>query len=158
MEVTMPAGNQRLDEKKVIDVLNAILETELAGVVRYTHYSLMIFGHARIPIVKWMREQATEALAHAAEAGEHLTALGGHPSLKIGKLLETHKHNIDQILREAIEHERRGVNLYRELLELVRDKAVYVEVYARSMLRNEELHVTELEKMLRRPGELHPAD
>src|SRR5947208_7569209 len=96
-------AEQELDKKAVVALLNAILETELAGVVRYTHYSLMIFGHARIPIVAWMREQASEALTHAATAGEHLTALGGHPSLKIGKLLATHKHNIDQILRGAIQ-------------------------------------------------------
>ena len=34
--------------------LNTILELELAGVVRYLHYSLMVFGHARIPIIGWM--------------------------------------------------------------------------------------------------------
>ena len=67
-----------LDTKKAIDALNAILETELAGVVRYMHYSFMIYGHARIPIVKWMRAQADESLLHAAEAGEFITALGGH--------------------------------------------------------------------------------
>ena len=33
----------------VIATLNEILELELAGVVRYSHYSLMIFGHARHP-------------------------------------------------------------------------------------------------------------
>ncbi|MEK6554351.1 MAG: bacterioferritin, partial [Bdellovibrionota bacterium] len=41
-----------MDTAKVIDALNVIMENELAGVVRYTHYSLMIFGHNRIPIVK----------------------------------------------------------------------------------------------------------
>src|SRR6185295_14578059 len=129
---------------------------ELAGVVRYTHYSLMVFGHGRIPIVKWMREQAAEGLAHAAAAGEHITALGGHPSLKIGKLLETHKHDIDQILREAIEHEVAGVELYRELLELACGKSIVLEEYARKMVHDEEVHVAEIEKMLRRPGTLEP--
>jgi bacterioferritin (cytochrome b1) len=40
-----------LEKNKVIDTLNSILETELSGVVRYTDYSFMIFGHARIPII-----------------------------------------------------------------------------------------------------------
>jgi len=94
-----------VNEKKVIDVLNKILECELAGVVRYTHYSLMVFGHNRIPIVKWLRDQASESLTHAGVAGEHITTLGGHPSLKIGQLIETSKHSLNDILKESLEHE-----------------------------------------------------
>jgi bacterioferritin len=144
-------AEKALNEKTVLDVLNRILEIELAGVVRYAHYSLMVFGHARIPIVSWMRTQADEGLTHALQAGEHITAMGGHPSLRIGKLLETHRHDIDQILREE------GVDTYRKLLELVRDKDVMLEEYARKMVHDEEVHITEIEKMLRRPGKLEPA-
>src|SRR5687767_10449771 len=54
-----------LDQDKVVTTLNRILEQELAGVVRYTHYSFMVFGFGRIPIVSWLREQANEALLHA---------------------------------------------------------------------------------------------
>jgi bacterioferritin len=146
-----------MDKKKVIETLNGILELELAGVVRYTHYSLMIFGHARIPIVSWMRKEADEALTHACAAGELITAFGGHPSLKIGKLLETHRHDIDDILREAIEHENGGVAQYRQLLALTEGKDIRLEEYAREMIRTEEDHVAEIEKMLRRPGTLDPA-
>jgi bacterioferritin len=140
----------------VITTLNEILELELAGVVRYSHYSLMIFGHARIPIVSWMRTQATEALAHAVAAGEYVTALGGHPSLAIGKLLETHKHDIDQILREALEHELEGIAAYKRLLKQTEGKSVVLEEYARQMVHGEETHVMDIEKMLRRPGKLEP--
>src|SRR5215471_19523463 len=101
MEEPMPSEHDKIDRQKVIASLNTILELELAGVVRYLHYSLMVFGHARIPIVAWMRKQSDEALTHAATAGEHVTTLGGHPSLKIGKLLETHRHNINEILQES---------------------------------------------------------
>jgi len=51
-------------------VLNEILEVELAGAVRYTQYSLMVYGHGRIPITSWMREQAAEALLHATQVGD----------------------------------------------------------------------------------------
>ncbi len=153
----MAAAKESIDTRKVIDTLNAILEIELAGVVRYMHYSLMIFGHSRIPIVQWMRDQATEGMAHASQAGEIVTSLGGHPSLKIGRLLETHKHDIDQILREAIEHEKEGIALYRKLLGLVEDRNVRIEEYARGMIANEETHLSEIEKMLRPPGKLQPA-
>ena len=145
---------EKLNDKAIIDVLNEILELELAGVVRYLHYSLMVFGHARIPIVAWMRKQSDEALTHAATAGEHVTTLGGHPSLKIGKLLETQRHNINEILQESIEHEEGGIALYRKLLEMVQGKNVMLEEYARKMVHDEEVHLSEVKKMLRPPGAL----
>jgi len=138
-----------MNEKKVIELLNKILECELAGVVRYTHYSLMIFGHNRIPIVKWLRDQATESLAHASVAGEHITTLGGHPSLKIGKLIETEKHSLNDILKESLEHEEVQLKNLYDLLKLVENKSVYLEEYAREMITEEEAHVAEVKKMLR---------
>jgi bacterioferritin len=142
------------DKKKVTDVLNRILESELAGAVRYTHYSFMIFGYNRIPIVSWLREQATESMTHAQQAGEIITSLGEHPSLGIGHLLETHKHDVGDILREALENERNAIALYRELLGLVADKSVWLEEYARTMISQEEMHAFEVDKMLRKPGEV----
>jgi bacterioferritin len=141
-----------MDKQKVIDTLNTILEFELAGVVRYTHYSLMVFGHTRIPIVSWLREQATESLDHATMAGEHITTLDGHPSLKISALLETHKHAINDILTESLEHERTQLENYKTLLKLVEGHSVFLEEYARSMISDEETHISEVEKMLRKPG------
>ncbi len=138
----------------VTKVLNKILETELAGVVRYTHYSFMIYGYNRIPIVDWLRAQASESLAHAQQAGELITGLGEHPSLSIGHLLETHNHDIGAILLESLEHEKEGLNAYRELLELVKDKSVVLEEYARQMIHDEELHIMEVNKMLRKPGDI----
>tara|TARA_B110001454_G_scaffold219191_1_gene251111 strand:+ start:27551 stop:27991 length:441 start_codon:yes stop_codon:yes gene_type:complete len=134
---------------EAIDILNKILECELAGVVRYTHYSLMVFGHNRIPIVKWLRDQASESLAHASEAGEHITTLGGHPSLKIGKLIETEKHSLNDILKESLEHEETQLNNLYTLLKLVEGKSVFLEEYAREMITEEEAHVAEVNKMLR---------
>lgn len=138
-----------MDIKLVTETLNSILECELAGVVRYTHYSFMIFGHNRIPIVAWLRTQASESLAHAAVAGEHITTLGEHPSLKIGKLVETHKHSIDDILNESLEHELSQVENLKRLLRLVEGHSIFLEEYARDMIAEEEAHVSEVRKMLR---------
>ncbi|HEY4645659.1 MAG TPA: ferritin-like domain-containing protein [Steroidobacteraceae bacterium] len=147
----MPTSrNASPDTQKFVEVLNRILELELAGVVRYMHYSFMIFGHHRIPIVAWLRGQATESTAHAVLAGEHVTALGGHPSLKIGRLLETHKHSVDDILKEAHEHEEQGLAEYRELLDLVVGKSVMLEEFARAQIAAEEQHLAEIKKMMKR--------
>src|SRR6266566_7079463 len=114
-------SEQDLDKTAAVGLLNEILETELAGVVRYTHYALMVFGHSRIPIVSWLRGEATTCLAHANEAGELVTHFGEHPSLTIGALLETHKHGINDILLESLEAEKTGLKLYKRLYELVKD-------------------------------------
>lgn len=145
-------GDPGIDRAAVVAALNRILETELAGVVKYTHYSLMIFGYHRIPIVHWMRGQATESLTHAQNAGEKITQLGEEPSLTIGALLNTHRHDLGDILRDSLEHERNGLALYRELLKLVEGRSVFLEEYARAMVFEEETHVGEVEKMLRRPA------
>ena len=145
----------KFDKTKAFAVLNEILETELAGVVRYTHYSLMVFGHNRIPIVSWLRGEATTCLTHANEAGALVTHFGDHPSLKIGPLLETHKHGINDILLESLEAEKAGLALYNKLLELVQGHSVLLEDYARRMIAEEELHLGEVNKMLRKPGDIN---
>jgi bacterioferritin len=140
-----------IDQEAVVQTLNQILELELAGVVRYMHYSFMVFGHNRIPVVKWMRAQADEGMLHAAEAGEFITTLGGHPSLKIGKLLETEKHSINQILEESAEHEETSLALYHQLREQTEGRDVGLEEYARTMIAEEAKHVSDIRKMLRKP-------
>lgn len=142
-----------IDTEAVVGILNTILETELAGVVRYSHYSLMVVGYGRIPIVSWMRGQADESLRHAHEAGELITHLGHHPSLGIGPLLETHQHDIGAILRESLEHELLAITAYRKLLTFVEGKSVLLEEYARRLIAKEEMHVGEVRKMLKKPGE-----
>ena len=143
-----------LDKQQVIDVLNRILEQELAGVVRYTHYSFLVFGYSRIPIVAWLRQQADESLLHAQQAGEMITLLGDYPSLAIGPLLDTHEHDIAAVMKESLETEGKALALYNELLTLVAGRSVMLEEYARQMIYAEELHAGEVDKMLRRPGEI----
>jgi bacterioferritin len=145
-----------MDKDAVLKTLNRIMELELAGVVRYTHYALMVYGYNRIPIVDWLRKNADEGLLHARMAGELVTWLGGHPSLAIGPLLESHKHDIGDILRESLEHEGEALKAYYTLLDLVRDQDVRLEEYAREMIAAEVAHQDEVNKMLRKPGQTEP--
>lgn len=138
-----------LDQKQAIDLLNSIMEFELAGVVRYTHYSLMVTGPNRIPIVEFFKAQATESLTHAQQVGEILTGLEGHPSLRIAPMEETFKHSVRDILEESLNHERKALELYKSLLDTVSDASVYLEEFARTMIGTEELHNIEIKKMLR---------
>jgi bacterioferritin len=144
----------KIQTEPVVAILNRILEAELAGVVRYTHYSFLVFGYGRIPIVAWLRSQAGESLLHAQQAGEWITTLGAYPSLEIGPLLDSHKHDIGDMLRESLQTEADGLTLYRELLKLVEGRHVALEEFARQMVHAEELHAAEVEKMLRKPGDI----
>ncbi|MEM7310494.1 MAG: ferritin-like domain-containing protein [Planctomycetota bacterium] len=147
-----------MDRQAVVDKLNKILEMELAGVVRYTHYSLMVYGFNRIPLVEWLRSQAQESLLHAQEAGERLTDMGEHPSLTLGPLLETHNHDIGAILRESMAHERTTLDEYRALHDLTSGHSIMLEEYSRSMILQEERHLGEVDKMLRSPGDIAAFD
>jgi len=137
------------NKEKVIDKLTEIFDLELSGVIRYTHYALMIFGPNRLPLIDFFKAQATESLDHANMAGEQITGLGGHPPLNLNEIKETFKHDISEILQESLEHERKAVDHYYSLLSLVDGKSVYLEEYARGMIGQEELHLLEVEKMLK---------
>jgi bacterioferritin len=138
-----------LDNKKTIELLNNIMEFELAGVVRYTHYSLMVTGPNRIPIVDFFKAQANESLLHAQQVGEILTGLDGHPTLKITPMEESNTHSVKDILSESLAHERKALDLYKQLLTTVVDASIYLEEFARGMIGQEEMHNLELKKMLR---------
>jgi len=138
----------QFDVDRVLEQLNKILQMELAAIIYYTHYSFMIYGHARIPITSWLRENATESLVHAQEAGEMIMRLHKRPALGIGALPITQHNTIDAILTESIEREEAGVELYRELLSLVKDKSVVLEEYATRLISAEAVHLREMELML----------
>ncbi len=141
--------DEMFDTQQFLPVLNEIMKAELAGVVRYTHYSLVITGPNRLPLVDFMKMQASESLLHAQQVGEILTGLGGHPEQGIAPIEESHDHSIETVLRESIEHERRALDLYRQMLELAEGESVYLEEFARGQIGEEELHVIELNKLLR---------
>ena len=138
-----------MNKESVISKLSEIFVLELSGVIRYTHYSLMIFGPNRLPLIDFFKAQASESLMHANLAGEHITGLGGHPPLNIDNIKETFKHDINEILKETLDHEKEAIKVYYELLELINDESVYLEEYARTMIGQEELHALEVEKMLK---------
>ena len=138
-----------MDKTKVLVCLNKILQLELAGVVRYTHYAFMVQGPYRLTVVEWLRSQAQESLTHAEAVVEHITSLGEHPTLKISDLLETHKHSTEDILNECLQHEKEAIKGYYELMKNVGSESIMLEEFARTQIALEEMHESELKKMLR---------
>ena len=140
---------KEINSELVCNILNEIMEYELAGVVRYTHSAMMVSGPYRLPIVTFLKEQAAESLMHAQQAGELIVGLDGHPSQKIAKIKETHRHSIEDILGESLDHEIHALNLYKKLLEHVADRSIYLEEYARGLIGEEEQHSLELKAILK---------
>jgi len=105
-----------------------------------------------------LREQAAESLTHSQAAGEMITNLGAYPSLEIGKLLDSRQHDIGTILVESLETEGKALQLYKDLLQAVEGRSVMLEEYARGMILTEETHAGEVNKMLRKPGDLKAYD
>ena len=140
---------ENVNREKVISILNDIMKYELAGVVRYTHSALMVVGPYRESLVSYFNGQSSESLTHAQSSGDLLVSLGGHPSQDISIIKETNEHSITSLLEESLEHERKAVSLYKELLSEVVDKSIYLEEYAKEMIKNEEIHSLTVEKMLK---------
>ena len=140
---------EKIDVQKTVEVLNTILKYELSGVVRYTHYALMISGRDRLSLKQFFEEQATESLTHAQQAGDIVTGLGGHPSVEISIIEESNKHKALDLLTESAQHEKKAIMLYENLLEIVHVRSIYIEEYARGMIKAEEMHSIEIKKMLR---------
>lgn len=141
---------RNFDVDAAVNQLSKILQMELATVVYYTHYGFMIYGHARIPIRSWFDEQATESLVHAQEAGDLIVHLGHRPEMGIAPLPAAHHNTIDEILTKAVGREEAGVELYRDLLDLIKDKSTVLEEYATRMIAAEAMHVSEMQLMLMR--------
>jgi bacterioferritin len=137
--------------KEVMACLHKIFQLEMAGIVRYLHYSFMILGHNRIPIQKWFRDQADESKAHAVEIGEKITSLGGHPPIVSAGIEESNRHSVQELLQESLNFELQGLALYKDLVRLAGDD-IALEELARDFVRTETEHVDEVRKMLRASG------
>lgn len=134
---------------EVMDCLVHIFQSEMAGIIRYLHYSFMIMGHNRIPIQKWFRDQAQESMAHATQIGEKITSLGGHPPMVTARVEETNIHSVDQILQESLKFEGETLALYKKLVHVaVSVEDIALEEMAREFVRTETEHMDEVMKML----------
>jgi bacterioferritin len=149
---TPSQASQKVSQRasgEVMGCLNEAFQSEMAGIIRYLHYSFMIMGHNRIPIQKWLRDQATESMDHAVALGEKITSLGGHPPMVSATVKETHEHSVDQILEESLAHEEAGLACYERLARIA-GQDIALEEFARGMVRTEVEHIDEVRKMLRR--------
>ncbi len=139
-----------MQNQALIDQLNRLLAMEMEGVNRYLHHSFMVFGWGREPIVNYLRANAQESLQHAIQLGEKIVSLGSQPNIEAQKAWETKSLNVQEMLESNLEAEKAAVDGYLALLKLIPENEVALEEYARGMVREEQEHVEELQKYVRR--------
>ena len=148
----MSVSEKTYQNEKVLGLLGKIYQEEMAGVTRYLHYSFMIMGYNRIPIQKWFRDNAQEAMTHATIIGEKITSLGGHPPMVGAVAEEMNVHTVQQLLEESLSFEQKAVTLYKELTVLATEMGdIALEELAREFVKSEIEHADEVRKMLRHP-------
>ena len=148
----MSVNEKTYQNKEVLELLDKIYQTEVAGITQYLHFSFMIMGYNRIPIQSWFRSNATESMTHATTIGEKITSLGGHPTMSSPAVSESNDHSVLQLLNESLKHEEGAVALYKQLADMATELGdVALEEMAREFVRNEIEHVDEVRKMIRTP-------
>lgn len=148
----MSTEEKSYKNEQILSLLGEIYQAEMAGINRYLHYSFMIMGYNRIPIQKWFRANAQEAMDHATIIGEKITSLGGHPPIYAAKVEESNLHTIQQLLEESLKFEQEAISLYKQLTKAaVELEDIALEELARSFVREEIEHADEVRKMLRKP-------
>lgn len=148
----MSTSEKTYQNKEVLELLGQIYKYEMEGIHRYLHYSFMIMGYNRIPIQKWFRDNATEAMDHAVTIGEKITSLGGHPPLVVSNPEETNQHSIQQLLEESLKHEQNAITHYKKLVKAAEELGdIALEELARAFVQSEIEHADEVRKMMRKP-------
>ncbi len=137
------------NNEKLIKALNVDLEKEMAGIVRYLHHSFIVFGPNRGPLVQMFRAQATESMTHAIQLGEKITALGGHPTVKVDQVFEPGYQTVEDMLAEDLKAEKNQLNLYTNQLKEFGDSNLSMKLMLEQIIVSEQTHVEEMEKYLR---------
>ena len=139
-----------MSNAKILDRLNEILANELAGSLMYLHYSYYIYGHARIPIVDWLRGNASEGLTHATEVGDQIIYFGGDPAtFPAADKFPAKFGSLDEMLRTALKFEKETFDMYAALLKDVEDSNLMLRVFLENKIMEETGHIQEIELMLR---------
>lgn len=140
-------------KEKLIKALNKDLEREMAGIVRYLHHSFIVFGPHRGPLVQMFRGQATESMTHAIQLGEKITALGGHPTVRVDQVFEPGDQSVEDMIAEDLKAEKAQLELYTQQLKEFGEENLTIKLMLEQVIIAEQTHVDEMEKYLRTSNE-----
>jgi bacterioferritin len=142
------------DVKKTIEILQAVLATELVCVLRYTMHAVAATGISSESVKAEFATHAKEEQEHAMEVAERINQLGGKPDFNPTGLASRsaseygNASNLIEMIKENLVAERIAVEHYRELIRYFSDRDPTTRHMLVSILAVEEEHANDMHDLL----------
>jgi len=130
---------------EMIKQLNRIVSAEYSQWLRYHHYALVLRGHSRDVLAEEFKSHGDDELRHAERVASRVVALGASPSTEIESPVTL--HDTEEILKELLYREQKGIQLYREVLVLCGENEGTRQIIE-SNIEDEQHHVDDLWRLL----------
>ena len=142
------------DIEQTIEILQAVLATEIVCVLRYTMNAVAATGISSDGVKEEFDEHAKEEQEHMRKVAERINQLGGTPNFNPEGLLSRSASqyvegaNLIEMIKENLIAERIACEHYRELIRFFADKDPTTRVMMEGILTNEEEHANDMHDLL----------
>jgi len=142
------------DVKKTIEILQAVLATEIVCVLRYSQHAIAAHGISSEGVKAEFAQHAKEEWEHVQQVAERINQLGGEPDFNPEGLTSRSASQYSQggdlveLIRENLIAERIAVDHYRELIRYFGDDDPGTRVMIEGILRVEEEHADDMHDLL----------
>jgi bacterioferritin len=144
------------DKKRLIEVLNDVVATEIVCFLRYSQHAIAATGIDRAQVAAEFREHAAEEMQHGLRAAERVSQLGGEPDFDPASLV-TRAHteyvtvdeaDLRRMLQENLVAERIVISSYQEIIRWIGNSDPTTRRLMESILAEEEKHADDLTDLL----------
>jgi bacterioferritin len=142
------------DVKQTIEILQAVLATEIVCVLRYTMNAVAAAGISSDAVKEEFDEHAKEEQEHMRKVAERINQLGGTPNFNPEGLATRSASqyvvgaNLIEMIKENLVAERIACEHYRELIRYFADGDPTTRVMMEGILVNEEEHANDMHDLL----------
>jgi bacterioferritin len=142
------------DVAQTIDILQAVLATEIVCVLRYTMNAVAAAGISSDSVKEEFDEHAKEERGHMRQVAERINQLGGKPNFNPEGLASrsasqyVEAETLVDMIKENLVAERIACEHYRELIRFFADKDPTTRVMMEGILTNEEEHANDMHDLL----------
>jgi bacterioferritin len=149
-------GTRQGDTKRVIELLNDVVATEIVCFLRYTQHAITATGIDRAQVAAEFREHAKQEMDHGLRAAERVSQLGGSPDFDPATLIArahteyvtTDEADLKRMLEENLVAERIVISSYQEIVRWIGDSDPTTRRLLESILEEEEEHADDILDLL----------
>jgi len=144
------------DKKRLIEILNDVVATEIVCFLRYTQHAIAATGIDRAQVAAEFREHARQEMDHGLRAAERVSQLGGDPDFDPATLVSrahteyvtVDETDLERMLKENLVAERIVITSYQEIIRWIGDSDPTTRRLMESILAEEEEHADDLNDLL----------